>query len=532
MATVAAEPLATDLFLDPFTYQRAPGREAAPEVAGLLDALAGEAGSVERCFVLVFANGHPLFPTDSDLFSQDAAFAGRDPLAALLAAAEERSVEVYAMVEALRWAEPGTPPEADLFVRRPDLQERSGTLACGFGSEGKFASPFHPEVRQLLTDLVDEIGQKYPGLAGLLLDCRLSLREFLSYSPAARIGFIRAYHRDPMDVRLNPHSERGWKALSDLQRWRITEVARLVGDLAAAFRQRQPAGRVVARGFSNYYRWTTGGVPNWVCQDWLNWAAAGRVDEVLLEARWWEPEGQESLRLARRLLRRAELEVPTVPLLYTPSRGQEVTPHAAQLGVLQAQTTVDRIAVEVRAPADLEPARQFLAEKREVVEVEEPDPDRLRGDELLRQGRNEEAVAAYQMAVDRDQDLVAAYRGMGDAYRNAGQHQRAIEAYQKLLEVAPQDELARLEIGNCYAYSGRYEEALQAYQSLLQENPQHALALLGIGNVYAAQRKFEEAIAWLKRAAEAAPRDVRTHFFPGQSLLRERPIRRQPGRLA
>jgi hypothetical protein len=285
---------------------------------------------------------------------------------------------VYATLDCLHWGLPGTLPEEDRFLQHPQLQELNWKFSCNSGSEGKFASPFHPQVRQALVNLVREIAARqhppFPpfargGVAGIALKCRLSLQEYLSYSEATRIAFIRAHRMDPIDIALAPKDPDGIRALQTLTRWRKQQVTDLVGEISRAFKEVRPDGKVAAFGYANLYRWQGRDAPSWLAEDWLSWAVEGHLDELILEGRWTAPENRESYALAYQLLQKAGAKVAVTPMLVTRD-GEKPVSLEEQLAVLQQQAPVKRVLVQVSDPADGEAAWAFLGQPHAVKEVQ------------------------------------------------------------------------------------------------------------------------------------------------------------------
>ena len=239
----------------------------------------------------VFDNGRAHYAT------QIAPFANRNPEAAadekalrqLLATAKAQKVPVYLAIDALAWQKDGLetdPPKDGIFAQHPDWREMRQQGVRPQAPEAFYASPWKPEVRQALGALLDEIGTKFPDAAGIVLNLRLSDREILGFSDAARLASIRDAGFDPFDLNLqNRASEENNALVQQWRAWKRGEMSALLQELRAAYRKAQPQDRVLAWGTADYYeRQEANDLRS--SQDWRGWLKTGAADGVLLEGRW------------------------------------------------------------------------------------------------------------------------------------------------------------------------------------------------------------------------------------------------------
>jgi len=544
-------------------YVDAANPQATPILAkdGLESLVNREAAPPSRLLLTLFAGGRCFVPIESTTFPISTTPPTHQLTnSSLLAAVQQSRIPLYGVLDCLHWTLPGTPPEADLFQAHPDWQELNASYSCNAAADGKYASPFHPEVRAALVQLMEEIAQALPDLDGIVLDCRLSLQEYLTYSEATRVAFIRAHQMDPMDISLAPHDEAGYQALHTLHRWRLDEVTKLVGELSAAFRLHNPEGKVVGRGFANLYRWRGGG-QNWLAQDWLNWAIEGHVDELLLECDWAAPENAESFALAADLVQKAGVPVSVTPLLYAPSRPGGAS-YEAQLAALQKQAWIERVVLEVATAEDWKAAQAFLAQKHEIVEPPPPTTEVALGDDrrlqqpislaepgtplpevlaklstalgvpLRASGAVREKTVSLalpaQPAAAILKQLAGAVQGVwraagpgyvlgelsdpdrqqGDQLRASGQYKEAIAAYEQALGRGANEVEAHLGIAQCYWNLGDYQSAVDHYEEVLQRDPDHPEAYIGLGSSYRALGEYEQAIANFQELLKRRPDSV------------------------
>ncbi len=83
------------------------------------------------------------------------------------------------------------------------------------------------------------------------------------------------------------------------------------------------------------------------------------------------------------------------------------------------------------------------------------------GMEFFADGRLEEAVDAYQKALQQDPNYAEALHALAMAYANSDMLDEAIETGKKLIEVAPEDELAYTSLSIFYQRKGMIAEAEQ-----------------------------------------------------------------------
>lgn len=123
-----------------------------------------------------------------------------------------------------------------------------------------------------------------------------------------------------------------------------------------------------------------------------------------------------------------------------------------------------------------------------------------RGGELLRNGKQSEALPWLQKAVTIDPELPGAWINYGVALRRSGDLGRAEEAYRKALEVDPQAVSAYQNLAALLRHQGKQREAedlLALSGTLGSRNP---FIYLSLGDLSLAHGRFDEARRFYKRA--------------------------------
>ena len=158
------------------------------------------------------------------------------------------------------------------------------------------------------------------------------------------------------------------------------------------------------------------------------------------------------------------------------------------------------MAMAYRGRGDAEAARRHLAQRGEGrPRIDDPLVERL--DALV-------SGALPQL-----------YRGMG-AMRD-GHYEEAIEAFQKALEAEPENANARVTLSRAYYLSGQPDDARAALEKALEHDPDHALAHFLLGVLNAAEGEREAAASRYRQALAADPDHSGAHYYLANLLMRK-----------
>ena len=244
----------------------------------------------------------------------------QDILAELIAEGHRQGLLV------IPWFEFGfmVPPDSPLAQRHPDWlsQKRDGGLtSVSAAGEVAWLNPFHPEVQQLISDLVLEIVDGYDG-DGVQFDDHMSLPNSFGYDPFTTALYRRETGQPPP---ANPQ-DGAWV------KWRADKISAFMAQLHAAMDQRRP-GSILSVS-PNYYDFAY----KLQLQDWLSWVRQGIADEVLIQL--YRPDLTSFS---------AELERPEVQQIRTSTAagigvmsGQRQRPVAMELIEAQVQAVRER----------------------------------------------------------------------------------------------------------------------------------------------------------------------------------------------
>lgn len=130
---------------------------------------------------------------------------------------------------------------------------------------------------------------------------------------------------------------------------------------------------------------------------------------------------------------------------------------------------------------------------------------------LLRMDRYEDAVDAFNNALDHGSDmetvqlgLSGAYMGMGEQYFSAGNFSNAISQYRNAIEINP-DPRYYNRLAIALRRNNQENDAVEAFKSAIELNPQYAIAYAGLGGTYVSLQRYDDAIEAYSTAIELQP---------------------------
>jgi glycosyltransferase involved in cell wall biosynthesis len=98
------------------------------------------------------------------------------------------------------------------------------------------------------------------------------------------------------------------------------------------------------------------------------------------------------------------------------------------------------------------------------------------GNTLVKQHRLEEAVACYKLAIQLKPSFPTAYYRLGEALELQHCYQEAIAAYQQALQLNPRTYQYSYRLGEIFRKQGNWQEAINAYAQTIELNPSFANA--------------------------------------------------------
>ena len=123
-------------------------------------------------------------------------------------------------------------------------------------------------------------------------------------------------------------------------------------------------------------------------------------------------------------------------------------------------------------------------------------------------GRYDEALQAYDRAIEIDPSLAAAWNNKGLALYDLGKYYEAIKAYDEAIRLYPNFADAWSNKGITLIKQGKHDEAIKAYDEAIRLDPNHVDTWYNIGWALDDQGKYDEAIKAYDEAIKLDPNYV------------------------
>lgn len=117
-----------------------------------------------------------------------------------------------------------------------------------------------------------------------------------------------------------------------------------------------------------------------------------------------------------------------------------------------------------------------------------------RGDNYLKNGNYDQAIAEYTQAIKLDPSLTSLFYNRGLAYSNKDDYDNAIADFSQVIKMNPKDGEAYFERGYNYSMKGSLESAIADYTQVVQLDPGNAYAYNNRGLSYENLGRNDEAI--------------------------------------
>ena len=123
----------------------------------------------------------------------------------------------------------------------------------------------------------------------------------------------------------------------------------------------------------------------------------------------------------------------------------------------------------------------------------------------------QEALEAYDQAIEQDPHFADAYDGRGDALYSLNRYQEALAAYERAIQLDPNYAHAYEDKGNLLYDLKHYHEALAAYERAIQLDSSSAVSFNGKGDALYYLNHFQEALLAYERAIQLDPTYAAAH---------------------
>ena len=120
-------------------------------------------------------------------------------------------------------------------------------------------------------------------------------------------------------------------------------------------------------------------------------------------------------------------------------------------------------------------------------------------------GRHEEAIKAFERALELDPINASAHVELAAVYEGIGKVDEAESTYKKAVELRPGDWTSANAIGTFYFRRGRYEEAVANFRRVTELAPDNSSGYTNMGAVYWMQGQYRNAAASMERSLALRP---------------------------
>jgi tetratricopeptide (TPR) repeat protein len=154
------------------------------------------------------------------------------------------------------------------------------------------------------------------------------------------------------------------------------------------------------------------------------------------------------------------------------------------------------------------------AEKASGVISDEKSVELLeQGNQLYKDGRYDEAIAAYQKFQEVNPGLYQIQVSIADCYREKGEFDKAIALYNEVITQSASDATLGREmaakslagIGNCYLKQGKLEEAQGFFQKSIESSPKDEILAYNVGEIFFSNQGLDQAIRYFELASQIKP---------------------------
>ena len=134
------------------------------------------------------------------------------------------------------------------------------------------------------------------------------------------------------------------------------------------------------------------------------------------------------------------------------------------------------------------------------------------------QGKLDQAITAYSMALSLKPDYADAYNNMGVALKDQDKLGESIEAFNKAVSIKPNYADAYNNMGLALKDQGKLDEAIEAYNKALSLKPNYAEAFSNMGFALKEQGKLDEAIEAYNKSISLKPNYAEVYSNMGNAL--------------
>jgi tetratricopeptide (TPR) repeat protein len=135
------------------------------------------------------------------------------------------------------------------------------------------------------------------------------------------------------------------------------------------------------------------------------------------------------------------------------------------------------------------------------------------GNQLFKDGKYDEAIAQYELFLEKNPQAYQVQVNIADAYREKGEYDKATELYNKLIELAANDPTlgkevaakAQAGIGDIYLRQNKIAEAQEYFKKSIENSPKDEVLAYNVGEIYFSNQNLDEAKKYFELASQIKP---------------------------
>jgi tetratricopeptide (TPR) repeat protein len=140
---------------------------------------------------------------------------------------------------------------------------------------------------------------------------------------------------------------------------------------------------------------------------------------------------------------------------------------------------------------------------------------------LTQEGKVDEGIAQYQMALQIEPDYVDAHNNLALALLKIGRVDEAIAQCRKAVQINPYYALSRNNLGYAFITKGNMDEAIVQCQKAVQLDPLYLQAYNNLAFALLQKGRVDEAIVQCQKAVQLNPDNATVHYDLGLALLQK-----------
>jgi tetratricopeptide (TPR) repeat protein len=137
---------------------------------------------------------------------------------------------------------------------------------------------------------------------------------------------------------------------------------------------------------------------------------------------------------------------------------------------------------------------------------------------LLESSETDLAIDHFLIAINLDPENTETYRNLGNAYFARGDWVAAANAYQGALDLDSTHLETKADLAGLNLYGSQLDDARAAWEEVLLEQPRHLKALQGLGVISLLDQDLEQAYLYLDAARFVNPDSLNTRLYLGMVL--------------